>query len=58
MMVFLFGLAAHKSGLHGDQKTAGGPGLHRKAAGAQRRTAGGGYFASRCKAGDRWSRTV
>ena len=27
----------------------------REAAGAQRRMAGGGYFASRCKAGDHWS---
>src|SRR5262245_49718050 len=39
----------------GDHPTAGGPGLHRgalaTAAGAQRRTAGGGYFVSRCKAG-------
>ena len=44
---------AHR-GLHGDHPPAGGPGLHRErsaAAGAQRRTAGGGYFASRCKAG-------
>jgi hypothetical protein len=39
----------------GDHPTASGPGLHRGAlattAGAQRRTAGGGYFVSRCKAG-------
>jgi hypothetical protein len=52
MVMLLVGSAAHNGGLHGDQKTARGPGLHRKAAGAQRRTAGGSYFASRCKAGD------
>jgi hypothetical protein len=35
----------------GDHQTAGAPGFTALAAEAQRRTAGGGYFASRCKAG-------
>jgi hypothetical protein len=47
---------AHR-GLHGDHPTAGGPGLHRRAQRQrperERRTAGGGYFVSRCKAGFR-----
>jgi hypothetical protein len=46
-----------RRGLQGDHPTAGGPGLHRRAQRQrperERRTAGGGYFASRCKAGFR-----
>jgi hypothetical protein len=41
---------AHR-GLRGDHPTAGGPGPHRGRPKRKRRTAGGGYFVSRCKAG-------
>src|SRR5262245_21341005 len=55
IVVPLLGSAAPIAAFTDDHPTAGGPGLHRGAlattAGAQRRTAGGGYFVSRCKAG-------
>jgi len=51
MVVPSLGIGRAHRGLRGDHLTAGGSGGTALAAGAQRRTAGGGYFVSRCKAG-------